>query len=827
MLQKSLLNFLLFFITCSVVAQQNNSLNPSMKTRWAAEVSAGNVWQQYPRPQVERAQWKCLNGLWEYTILPKGSDIPTQFDGTILVPFPIESQLSGVQKKVLPDQDLWYHTVFSVPDSWKKQQIILHFGACDWHSTLYINGKKVGEHKGGYDAFQFDITDFLLTGKNKILLKTSDPSDKSWQPVGKQVLKPEGCFYTTVTGIWQTVWIEPVSKTHLQSVKYLTDIDKSTLTIIPQISFPEKNIRLIAEASFNGITVARAEVSADKNIELPLKNAKLWSPDHPNLYDLKLTLVNGNKQIDLVKSYFGMRKISIGQDNDSYVRILLNNHFVFQNGPLDQGYWPDGLYTPPTESAMINDLQMVKQLGFNMLRKHVKVECDRFYYWCDKMGILVWQDMPNGDTKIWGELPDIERSTESEQQFRFEYSRMIEQHYNFPSIVMWVPFNEGWGQFKSAEITAWTKQLDPTRLVNHASGWSDRGVSDVKDIHTYPEPSTPPAEKNRAIVIGEFGGLGYFVDGHLWNNSNWGYHNMQKENQLIETYASYYKNIYSDVKQKGLSAVIYTQLTDVETECNGLLTYDRAVLKIKPQIAYGINKNLFLDSPFIDPSEGWINRMDKITISAPAGLDIRYTLDGTEPSRNSLLYTQPIEFAENQVIKAKSFNKSSESLSSEVASLQSTDLLKPIYSHPFSHKYPAGGYYALCNGIKGGNSFSDGTWQGFQGHSPEIIFTQIEQKQVSEISMQILQDQRSWIFFPSKITVSISNDGLQWQDLPPEVIIVQPNDKTNDIRKIKFFCTKQYIKYLKVKFESIGNCPEWHPGKGNPAWIFVDEIESN
>jgi len=819
------LSFLLLLLNgISLLAQETSTQKPTLTTRWAKEVTPQNAWQQYPRPQLERVKWNNLNGLWDYAILSEESTAPAKYDGKILVPFAVESQLSGVQKSVSPDQEVWYRTTFTIPEDWKNQQIILHIGACDWHSTLYINGKKAGEHKGGYDAFKFDITGFLVPGKNELNLKVVDPSDKSWQAVGKQVLKPGGCFYTTVTGIWQTVWLEPVPKTHLESVKYYPDIDHGILTIVPQIASPTSNTRFKAEAFYKGNSVASAIVAASEKIQLKIETPVLWSPDQPELYDLKLFILDGNKTVDEVKSYFGMRKISLGKDGDAYTRMLLNNHFLFQNGPLDQGFWPDGIYTPPSEEAMINDLQLVKNLGFNMLRKHVKVESDRFYYWCDKLGILVWQDMPNGDKMIGPSDRDITRTPESENQFKTELRQLVDNHFNFPSIIMWVPFNEGWGQFKTAETVEFIRQSDPTRLVNGASGWADRGVGDIKDLHTYPEPLTPKAEENRAIVIGEFGGLGYFVENHLWNQSKWGYQTMQKQNELVETYASYYKTIYSDVKYKGLSAVIYTQITDVETECNGLLTYDREVSKIDAKTAYGINKNLFLDSPVIDPGEGLINKNDKITITAPPGLEIRYTLDGSEPGRQSLLYTVPLSFEENQEIRAKTFNESGESLTVK-ATLIGTDRTKPIYSQPFSRKYSAGGYYALCDGISGSKEYTDGKWQGFSGVSPEIMFTLPSSCYVSEISMQVLDNQRSWIFFPRKVSVLVSVDGEKWKQLPDVNFTIEKREYEMDVKEIKFPCNTPDIRFVKAKFDATGNCPDWHPGMGNPAWIFVDEIK--
>lgn len=467
--------------------------NPIM-TKWAKEVDPLKPWLQYPRPDMVRNAWINLNGLWDYAITPKGIR-PEKWDGSILVPYPVESALSGVRKKVSENENLWYKRNFSVPNVWNKKHILLNFEACDWETIVWIDGKEVGSHRGGYDPFSFDITGFLADRKlHDLVVCVWDPTDKGTQPRGKQVASPGSIWYTSTTGIWQTVWLEPVNECYISSFRIVTDADKGTITFKTDIKNADA-CSLIFKIKKEGRTVATGNGKADAETILYVKDPVLWSPDKPFLYDLSIELKNKNRTVDKVKSYTGIRKISIGKTADGFTRMLLNNEFVYQNGPLDQGFWPDGIYTPPTEDAMVFDLQMIKKMGFNMLRKHVKVENRIFYYWCDKLGILVWQDMPSGDQSIWGNMPDINKSKESTDQYEFELKRMIETKYNHPSIIMWVPFNEGWGQFETGRITQLIADYDPTRLVNSSSGWTDRGTGNINDIHHYPDPAVQPAEE--------------------------------------------------------------------------------------------------------------------------------------------------------------------------------------------------------------------------------------------------------------------------------------------------------------------------------------------
>jgi beta-galactosidase/beta-glucuronidase len=564
--------------------------NPIL-TKWATEIDPAKPWLQYPRPDMVRNVWINLNGLWDYAITPRNTK-PEKWNGKILVPYPVESAISGVKKRITENENLWYKRTFKIPNGWSKKRILLNFEACDWETNVWIDGKEVGKHLGGYDPFSFDITQSLGNQKfHELLVRVWDPTDKGPQPRGKQVSSPGGIWYTPTTGIWQTVWIEPVNESYISSFRTVTDADNGTITFktdVKNAGTTSLNFTIIKD----GERIAIVSGKSDQEISIKVENPVLWTPENPFLYDIDIELKDGIKTIDNVKSYTGIRKIAIGKVADGFTRILLNNKFIYQNGPLDQGFWPDGIYTPPTEKAMVYDLQMTKKMGFNMLRKHVKVENRIFYYWCDKLGILVWQDMPSGDKYISGSQPDIEKTKESAEQYEFELKRMIETKYNHPSIIMWVPFNEGWGQFETERITQLIADYDPTRLVNSASGWTDRGTGSVNDIHHYPDPIVQPSEEKRAIVLGEFGGLGLPVQGHTWEQKNWGYKNMEDSLQLLAKYQSYYTQIHKFVKENGLSATIYTQTTDVETETNGLMTYDRKINKMGVENVLKANLNI-------------------------------------------------------------------------------------------------------------------------------------------------------------------------------------------------------------------------------------------
>ncbi len=582
----------LFLYPSSLIAQKVSwqPVKGSMTTPWTKDVTPGNVHKEYPRPQMQRKKWNNLNGLWTYKISSSLDNTPKEArflkgkgQGEILVPFPIESSLSGVKKPLRPDQKLWYQRSFIIPASWQGQRILLHFGAVDWRTNVWVNGEKVGMHQGGYDNFSFDITDALHNnGKQQIVVSVWDPTDKGFQPIGKQTLNPRGIWYTSTSGIWQTVWIEPVPPVSIKSLRMTPDIDNKLLHLKVEGNNHVSKYTVKAIAYDKGKKVGEKEANLGQKLSLHLQDMKLWSPSHPFLYDLVITLYKGKEKIDEVKSYFGMRKVSLGKDNRGITRLFLNNKPLFQFGPLDQGFWPDGIYTAPTDGAMKFDIEKTKKWGFNMIRKHVKVEPARWYYYCDKIGLLVWQDMPSGDKHIGGKDPDIKRIAQSAQNYKEEIKGMIDGLYNHPSIVTWVPFNEGWGQFQTRKVTKLVKELDPTRLIDATTGWADRGVGDMHDMHKYPGPGMFPVEEGRASVLGEFGGQALVVKDHLWltdfSKAPGHYKTSTSRDALHQKYAAMMKKL-KELKKKGLAAAVYTQTTDVETEVNGLMTYDRKVMK--------------------------------------------------------------------------------------------------------------------------------------------------------------------------------------------------------------------------------------------------------
>lgn len=551
-----------------------------LKTRWAASVTATNVLPEYPRPQMVREQWQNLNGLWDYCITTNHST-PRSFTERILVPFPIESFLSGVEKRLDEQSTLWYRTRFVVPAKWHSQKLLLHFGAVDWSTEVFINGRAAGFHQGGYDAFSFDITrDVQWNSTNELLVAVKDPTEAD-QPRGKQSRKPEGIFYTPSSGIWQTVWLEPVPSVRITELSLVPDLGSHLLRARVLANSVAENLEIEVAASLAGQPVGRRAGLVGAELVVPLAVARPWSPASPTLYDLEITLRRGSEVLDRVRSYFGLREIRLGTDDAGHHRLLLNGRPVFEMGVLDQGFWPDGLYTAPTDEARRFDLETTRQLGFNLVRKHVKVEPDRWYYWADRLGLLVWQDMPSANN-----------ATESgRRQFEMELQRMVEQHANHPSIVMWVLFNEGWGQPQSEteRLVHRLKVMDPTRLVDNASGWTDLKVGDVIDLHSYPDPLAPPPEQRRAGILGEFGGLSLKIDNHTWSPQTWGYQTMSNATRLTDQYGALLDKIWTLHRTHGLAAAVYTQLTDVETECNGFLTYDREVLKVAPTDLLPIN----------------------------------------------------------------------------------------------------------------------------------------------------------------------------------------------------------------------------------------------
>ena len=573
-------------------------------TKWASEVSPEKPLPEYPRPQMVRDNWLNLNGLWDYAIKPKNASKPTTYDGKILVPFAVESALSGVGETVGKDSILWYKTSFAVPRKMRHGRLLLHFGAVDWQADVFVNGKKAGQHQGGYDPFTFDITDLVKSGTQELAVRVWDPTDDGPQPRGKQVNGPHGIWYTSVTGIWQTVWLEGVPETYIAQLTNTPDIDAKTIQVKADVKNATGKETVLVQAMANGQVVAEKEVASNEPAELQLDNMHLWSPTDPFLYDLTISVKKNGKTIDEAKSYFAMRKISISTDENGIQRMLLNNKFVFQFGPLDQGWWPDGLYTAPTDDALKFDIDQTKAMGFNMIRKHVKVEPARWYYHCDQAGMLVWQDMPSGDLgNGWESRPgvidratDKDRTAESEKIYKTEWNAIMDALHDFPCIVVWTPFNEAWGQFKTEEIADWTKQKDPSRLVNSASGGNFYPVGDIIDLHNYPEPAMPRPElfgAKRALVLGEFGGLGLPLEGHTWKEKdNWGYRSFKNNNDLFEKYSSFVDRL-GELIPKGLSAAVYTQTTDVEVEVNGLMTYDRKVIKNPADRLHEVNIKLY------------------------------------------------------------------------------------------------------------------------------------------------------------------------------------------------------------------------------------------
>ncbi len=594
--------------------------DPPLATRWAQAVTADNVHPEYPRPQLVRDAWLNLNGPWDYAIRPRDAGAPDAYDGAILVPFPVESTLSGVAKRVGADGQLWYRRTFHVPDDWRGRRVMLHFGAVDWMAAVEVNGRPIGEHRGGYDAFSFDVTDALrASGEQEIVVRVSDPTDAGAQPRGKQVAAPQGIWYTPTTGIWQTVWLEPVPSAHVASLRFVTDIARNELRVTADVAGAPAGATWWVEVLDDAEPVGAARGAVGTPLTVPIPDAKRWSPGSPFLYDLRAGVTGG----DAVRSYFGMREIRLGSDEDGHVRLLLNGAPLFQYGPLDQGFWPDGLSTAPSDEALRFDLEVTRRLGFNMVRKHVKIEPARWYHWCDRLGLLVWQDMPSGDRSIGPNDPDVERDPESARQFEHELGRMIDGLANHPCIVMWVPFNEGWGQFDTARVAAWIRRRDPTWLVNSASGWTDRGVGDVHDVHRYPGPGMPAPDGERAAVLGEFGGLGMPVEGHLWQSDrNWGYRSYRDRAGLTDAYIDLVGQLRFLIG-RGLAAAVYTQTTDVETEVNGLLTYDRAVLKMDEPRLVAAHRRLYGPPPrvhtIMPTSRDDAQRWRWTTTAPPAG----------------------------------------------------------------------------------------------------------------------------------------------------------------------------------------------------------------
>ena len=598
---------------CSFAAQKNTwaPAGDKIKTVWAEQIDPNNVWAEYPRPQMIRGTWQNLNGLWNYAITPMDAESFSP-EGQILVPFAVESSLSGVQRSLADDQALWYERTFTVPSAWKGKDVILHFGAVDWQAEVWVNGQKAGIHKGGYTAFSFNITPYLKkSGKQTLRVKVLDATDHAFQPRGKQWTNPRSIWYTPVSGIWQTVWMEPVAKTHICSYEAQPDVDARLISV-------KVNAENLQDGDKIRIKVVDGlEVVADGeggNISLLIPDMKLWSPDSPFLYQLNISIERDGAKVDSIEGYTACRKISVVDEENGiswYKRLALNNESLFQFGPLDQGWWPDGLYTAPCDEALKFDIVKTKEMGFNMIRKHTKVEPARWYYWCDVLGILVWQDMPaitDGDSgEVTGRSEYVVKHSQHpwysdnflqtseadipedwKANYYNEWGEIINEFKHFQSIVVWVPFNEAWGQFDTKKVVEFTRAQDPTRLVNESSGGNYYFCGDIIDIHHYPQPAMNSFTSRFVMVLGEYGGIGRAIKDHTWfNNEGWGYGGLKDGMEEAQnTYVSFTENLKTFV-QTGCSAAVYTQTTDCEGELNGLMTYDRKVVKFDEAV---INK---------------------------------------------------------------------------------------------------------------------------------------------------------------------------------------------------------------------------------------------
>jgi len=598
-MKKNFLTMLLALALCGSTFAQWKPAGDKIKTSWGEQLDPKNVLPEYPRPIMERNDWKNLNGLWKYAITKKGDPTPAAYQGDILVPFAVESSLSGVGKMINEKEELWYQRTFDIPSAWRGKQILLHFGAVDWKAEVWVNDVKVGEHTGGFTPFYFDITSVLNKGNNDLVVKVWDPSDRGEQPRGKQIANPHGIWYTPVTGIWQTVWLEPVATQYITNLKTTPDIDNNSVKV--EVAANTTSADKVEVKVFDGKNlVAKGAALNGVPVELAMPaNAKLWSPDSPFLYNMEVTLYKDGKAIDQVKSYTAMRKYSIRKGQNGITRLQLNNKDYFQFGPLDQGWWPDGLYTAPTDEALVYDLKKTKDFGYNIVRKHVKVEPARWYTHCDQLGLIVWQDMPNGgpspqwQARNYFNGTEVIRSAASEANYRKEWKEIIDCLYSYPSIAVWVPFNEAWGQFKTPEIVAWTKEYDPSRLVNPASGGNHYTCGDILDLHHYPGPNMFLYDPRRATVLGEYGGIGLVVEGNTWVNDkkNWGYVKFNTSDEVTNEYIKYGKHLLELIR-KGFSAAVYTQTTDVEGEINGLMTYDRKVIKMNEAKVREINQQI-------------------------------------------------------------------------------------------------------------------------------------------------------------------------------------------------------------------------------------------
>ncbi len=569
-------------------------------TVWGEELDTEQVLVEYPRPQLRRDNYTILNGFWNYCIT-REPERPREFEGKILVPFSPESVLSQVNLQLKPGEYLWYERTLLVDELQEDRKCILHFGAVDQYCEVFINHQKVTEHMGGYLPFSVDITAVLIEGENLLTVRTADDSDSSYHSRGKQKLNRGGMFYTAQSGIWQTVWMEWVPDLYITALRITPLVDEAAVQIGIFIN-DDFNRSLAPEACFlievyEKGQLLKTMVSGQQFITVPMEDFKYWSPEEPNLYDIVIAVCE-----DRVESYFAMRKVEIKDDTEGIPRIYLNHKPYFQNGLLDQGYWPDGLYTAPSDEALIYDIRKAKELGFNMLRKHIKLEPLRWYYHCDRLGMLVWQDMVNGGEKynilLVGYLPTLfpklaakvkdshyrllgRRQKEGREEWLRECKDTVSLLYNSPSVILWVPFNEGWGQFDAKEVYALLRELDTTRLIDHASGWFDQGCGDFESIHNYFHPMRAEV-KHRPYILSEYGGYACYINQHSFSRQVFGYRIYITKEEYDK---AYHRLLEEDIKQlwdSGLSAAVFTQLSDVEDEVNGLLTYDRKVCKVTP-----------------------------------------------------------------------------------------------------------------------------------------------------------------------------------------------------------------------------------------------------
>lgn len=575
---------ILCILSLMTYAQDWKMGNAPLMTAFAAKVDTANVLGEYPRPQMTREKWMNLNGIWQFQAGTGFTQIPPagKLTSKILVPFPVESAISGIMKHY---DNVLYRRIFTIPAEWAGQRVIVHFGAVDYKSQVYINGISVGIHTGGYDPFSFDITSRLTaSGPQVITVKVNDPTNNGGQPRGKQTLSPGDITYTACTGIWQSVWLEPVPQTSISEIKIVPDLDRSSVIINATTLGDATNLTVNIEVMDGANSVAQFSGNANADLRIPVANPKLWSPVSPFLYDLKITLKSGVTTIDSLGSYFGMRKISLKQIGNVQ-KLMLNNEFLFQFGPLDQGFWPDGIYTAPTDSALLFDVQKTKDYGFNMIRKHVKVESYRWYYHADKLGLLVWQDMPSSNA-YQSSQPIIDKV-----QFKSELTQLVKTHWNSPSIIMWVIFNEECGQHDTEALVAAVMDMDTTRMVNENSGVVYKNVGHIKDVHSYPQPAYPTST-TKALACGEYGSVGLTLSDHLWATPGISGIFAKDGDELLSIYKDYAEKLAQFKLENGLSAAVFTQITDVEREVNGILTYDRAVCKVDEARLFEINNNV-------------------------------------------------------------------------------------------------------------------------------------------------------------------------------------------------------------------------------------------